>query len=421
TRQGCKRNERGGSAKLRCRKVNSHGLADPPRLQEARARWLGEVAVQESKLARVSGPAKVARGTSEVARRSCGAGKKVNSHGLADPPRLQEARARWLGEVAVQESKLARVSGPAKVARGTSEVARRSCGAGKKVNSHGLADPPRLQEARARWLGEVAVQESKLARVSGPAKVARGTSEVARRSCGAGKKVNSHGLADPPRLQEARARWLGEVAVQESKLARVSGPAKVARGTSEVARRSCGAGKKVNSHGLADPPRLQEARARWLGEVAVQESKLARVSGPAKVARGTSERTRQGCKRHERGGSAKLRCRKVNSHGLADPPRLQEARARWLGEVAVQESKLARVSGPAKVARGTSEVARRSCGAGKKVNSHGLADPPRLQEARARWLGEVAVQESKLARVSGPAKVARGTSEVARRTYCAGK
>ncbi|PKI45010.1 hypothetical protein CRG98_034599, partial [Punica granatum] len=484
TRQGCKRHERGGSAILRCRKVNSHGLADPPRLQEARARWLGDLAVQESKLARVSRPAKVARGTSEVARRSCGAGKKVNSHGLADPPRLQEARARWLGDLAVQESKLARVSRPAKVARGTSET-RQGCkrhergGSAilrcRKVNSHGLADPPRLQEARARWLGDLAVQESKLARVSRPAKVARGTSEVARRSCGAGKKVNSHGLADPPRLQEARARWLGDLAVQESKLARVSRPAKVARGTSEtrqgckrherggsailrcrkvnshgladpprlqeararwlgdlavqesklarvsrpakvargtseVARRSCGAGKKVNSHGLADPPRLQEARARWLGDLAVQESKLARVSRPAKVARGTSE-TRQGCKRHERGGSAILRCRKVNSHGLADPPRLQEARARWLGDLAVQESKLARVSRPAKVARGTSEVARRSCGAGKKVNSHGLADPPRLQEARARWLGDLAVQESKLARVSRPAKVARGTSE----------
>ncbi|PKI37441.1 hypothetical protein CRG98_042168, partial [Punica granatum] len=61
--------------------------------------------------------------------------------------------------------------------------------------------------------------------------VARGTSEVARRTCGAGK------------LQEARARWLDELAVQESKLARVSRPDKVARGTSEVARRTCGVGK----------------------------------------------------------------------------------------------------------------------------------------------------------------------------------
>ncbi|PKI48203.1 hypothetical protein CRG98_031405 [Punica granatum] len=327
--------------------------------------------------------------------------RKVNSHRLADPARLQEARARWLGELAVLERKLARVSRPSKVARGTSELARRTCGAGKKVNSHGLADPPRLQEARARWPSEIAVQESKLARVSRPAKVARGTSET-RQGCkrhergGLAKlrcrKVNSHGLADPPRLQEARARWPSEIAVQESKLARVSRPAKVARGTSET-RQGCkrhergGLAKlrcrKVNSHGLADPPRLQEARARWPSEIAVQESKLARVSRPAKVARGTSE-TRQGCKRHERGGLAKLRCRKVNSHGLADPPRLQEARARWPSEIAVQE-----------------------------INSHGLADPPRLQEARARWPSEIAVQESKLARVSRPAKVARGTSEVA--------
>ncbi|OWM74858.1 hypothetical protein CDL15_Pgr004625 [Punica granatum] len=42
------------------------------------------------------------------------------------------------------------------------------------------------------------------------------------------------------------------------------------------------------------------------------------------------------------GGSANLRCRKVNSHGLANLPRLQETRARWLGELAEQESKLAR-------------------------------------------------------------------------------
>ncbi|PKI40353.1 hypothetical protein CRG98_039256 [Punica granatum] len=73
--------------------------------------------------------------------------------------------------------------------------------------------------------------------------VARGTSEVARRTCGEGKKVSSHGVADPARLQEARARWLGELAVQESKLAGISRPGKLARGTSEVARRTCGAGK----------------------------------------------------------------------------------------------------------------------------------------------------------------------------------
>ncbi|PKI40558.1 hypothetical protein CRG98_039052 [Punica granatum] len=479
---------------LRCRKVSSHGLADPARLQEARARWLGELAMQESKLERLSRPRKVARGTSEVARRTgetrqgckrrerggsanlrCKKvnsngladparlqeararwlgelARKVSSHGLADPARLQEARARWLGELAMQESKLERLSRPRKVARGTSEVARRTgetrqgckrrerggsanlrCKKvnsngladparlqeararwlgelARKVSSHGLADPARLQEARARWLGELAMQESKLERLSRPRKVARGTSEVARRTgetrqgckrrerggsanlrC---KKVNSNGLADPARLQEARARWLGELA------------------------------RKVSSHGLADPARLQEARARWLGELAMQESKLERLSRPRKVARGTSEvarrtgETRQGCKRRERGGSANLRCKKVNSNGLADPARLQEARARWLGELAMQESKLERLSRPRKVARGTSEVARRTCGAG---NSHGLADPARMQEARARWFGELAVQESKLARVSKPGKVTRGTSDVARRTCGAGK
>ncbi|OWM91515.1 hypothetical protein CDL15_Pgr010133 [Punica granatum] len=61
---------------------------------------------------------------------------------------------------------------------------------------------------------------------------------------------------------------------------------------------------------------------------------------------------------HERGDLAKLRCKKVNSHGLADLARLHEARARWLGEFAVQESKLARVSRPGKVTRGTSDVAQ---------------------------------------------------------------
>ncbi|PKI70437.1 hypothetical protein CRG98_009168 [Punica granatum] len=532
-----KRHERGGSANLRCKKVNSNGLADPARLQEARARWLGELAVLESKLARVSRPSKVARGTSEVALRTCGAGKqerggsanlrcrKVSLHGLADPVRLQEARARWLGELALQEnlerlqeararrlgdlvahkSKLARVSRPGKVARSTGEVARRTYEAGKKVSSHGLADRARLQGARARWLSELAVQENKLARVSRPAKVARGRSAVARRTCGSRKKVRPNGLADPARLQEARARWLGELAMQESKLERVSRPHKVAGGTSEVARRTCDARKKVSSHGLetwqgckrherggsanlrckklnslglADPARLQEARARWLnelavqesklawvrnlarlqeararwlGELAVQEMKLARVSRLGKVARGTSEVAR-------RTSSARNETR-------SDLERLQEARARRLGELAVQESKVERVSRPGKVARGTSEVALRTCGAGKqsckrherggsanlrckKVNSNGLADPARLQEARARWLGELTVQEMKLARVSDlarlqeararwlgelavqesilsrvsrPGKVARGTSEVALRTCGAGK
>ncbi|PKI58482.1 hypothetical protein CRG98_021124 [Punica granatum] len=184
--------------------------------------------------------------------------RKVSSHGLADPARLQEARASWLGELALQESNLARVSRPDKVSRGKRDVGGGSASLRcKKVNSHGLADPARLQEARARWLGELAVQESKLARVSRPGKVTRGTSEVARRTCGAGKKVISYGLADPARLQEARARWLANL--------------------------RC---KKLNSHGLADPAWLQEARARWL---------------------------------------ANLRCKKLNSHGLAHPAMLQEA------------------------------------------------------------------------------------------------
>ncbi|PKI52044.1 hypothetical protein CRG98_027563 [Punica granatum] len=73
------------------------------------------------------------------------------------------------------------------------------------------------------------------------------------------------------------------------------------------------------------------------------------------------ERTRQGCKMHERAGSANLRSRKVNSLGLADPARLYEAQASRLGELAKQKSKLARVSRPGKVARGTSEQARRTC------------------------------------------------------------
>ncbi|PKI59662.1 hypothetical protein CRG98_019947 [Punica granatum] len=148
-------------------------------------------------------------------------------------------------------------------------------------------------------------------------------------------------------------------------LARVSSRRKAARGTSEVARRTCGAGKKVSSHGLADRARLQGARARWLGELAVQESKLARVSRPDKVARGRREQTRQDCKRHEGGGSANLRRRKVSSHGLENLARLREARARWLGELAVQESKVARVRRPGKVARDASEVARRTCDARK--------------------------------------------------------
>ncbi|PKI42485.1 hypothetical protein CRG98_037124 [Punica granatum] len=142
---------------LRCRKVSSHGLANLARLQVAGARWFYELAVQESKLVRVSRPGKVERGTSEVARRTCGAGKKVSSHDLADPARLQEARERWFGELALQESKLERVSRPCKVATGTSDVARRT------------------------------YEESKVARVSRPGKVARGMSEVARRTCGAGK------------------------------------------------------------------------------------------------------------------------------------------------------------------------------------------------------------------------------------------
>ncbi|PKI71347.1 hypothetical protein CRG98_008259 [Punica granatum] len=357
-------------------------------LQEARARWLGEPTVHEIKLARVSRSSNVARGTSEVARRTCGAGKKVGSHGLADPAKLQEAQARWLGELKVQESKLARVSRPNKVARGEQGgSANLRC---RRVSSHGLADPAKLQEARASWFGELAVQEN------------------------------------PARLQEARTRSLGELKVQGSKLARVSRPGKVAKSTSEEARRTLGAeselarvsrpnkvargerggsanlrcrkvnsdgladpGRKVSSHELADPAGFQEAPASWLGELALQEVNLARVSTPGKVARGTSEVARRTCGagKHEPGGSANLRCRKVNSHELANSAGLQEARARWLANL--------------------------RC---KKGNSHGLADPARLQEARGRWLNKLAEQESNLARISRPGKVARGTNEVARRT-----
>ncbi|PKI47273.1 hypothetical protein CRG98_032332 [Punica granatum] len=373
------RHEGGGSANLRCQKVISHGLAGPARLHEARARWLGELAVQESKLARISRPGKARQGCTRHERGGsanlrC---KKVNSHGLADPARLHEARGRWLSELAVPESNLARISRPGKVARGTSETRQgymRHEGGGsanlrcQKVISHGLAGPARLHEARARWLGELAVQESKLARISRPGKARQGCTRHERGGsanlrC---KKVNSHGLADPARLHEARGRWLSELAVPESNLARISRPGKVARGTSETRQgymRHEGGGsanlrcQKVISHGLAGPARLHEARARWLGELAVQESKLARISRPGKA--------RQGCTRHERGGSANLRCKKVNSHGLADPARLHEARGRWLSELAVPESNLARISRPGKVARGTSEVARRTCGARK--------------------------------------------------------
>ncbi|PKI41834.1 hypothetical protein CRG98_037775 [Punica granatum] len=320
SRPGCKRYERGGSANLRCKKVNPHGLADPTRLQGERAGRLGELAVQES-------CKRYERGGSANLR--C---KKVNPHGLADPTRLQGERAGRLGELAVQESNIARLSRPSKVERGTSDVARRTYGAGKgnerggsanvrcsKVNSHRLAD------------SEVCKRHE------------RGGSVNLR--C---RKLSSNGLAYPPRLQEVRARWLGELAVQES-CKRHEG-----RGSANLRSR------KVSSHGFADPARLQGARATRLGALAVQESNHARVSIPGKVARGTSDvarrtcgagklacsgyQTRPGCKWRERGGSANLRCRKVSSHGLADPARLREARARWLGELNVQESKLARVS-----------------------------------------------------------------------------
>ncbi|OWM70328.1 hypothetical protein CDL15_Pgr007993 [Punica granatum] len=144
--------------------------------------------------------------------------------------------------------------------------------------------------------------------------------------------------------------------------------------------------REVCSHGSADRARLQEARARWLGEHAVRESKLARV--------GRLGKTQHGCKRHERGASENLRCRKVNTHGLAVRTR----------QVCKRHE------------RGSSMNLR--C---RRVNSHGLADPARLQEARGRWLGELAAQEIKLARVSRSGKVARSTGEVARRTYEGGK
>ncbi|OWM84419.1 hypothetical protein CDL15_Pgr002284 [Punica granatum] len=314
--------------------------------------------------------------------------KKLNSHGLTDPARLKEARARCLGELTAEESNLARISRPDKVARGTSKT-RQGCKRHQKggsanlrfknVNSHQLADPARLKEARAMWLGELAVQEIKLARTrQGCKRHKRGGSANLRLW-----KVNPHRLDDPTMLKEARVRWLGELAVMES--------------TANL--RS----KKVISHGLADPARLHEARARWLGELAVQESKLSR--------------TQQGCKRHERGGSANLRCMKLNSHGLADRARLQEAPARWLGELKVQESKTAQTRLGYKRHEGGGSANLRC----KKVISHGLADPARLHDARARRLGELAVQESKLAGVSIPDKVARGTSEVARRACGARK
>ncbi|PKI35072.1 hypothetical protein CRG98_044541 [Punica granatum] len=537
---------------MRCKKVNSHGSADPARLQSARARWLGKLAVQEvnshkladltsfhgarlrwlgehavqeSKLARVSRPGQVAKRTSEVARQTCGAGKRheqgcsanlrctnLNSHMLADPARLQEARTRWLGELRcrkvnwhgladsawLQEART-RWLGELRCRKvnwhGLADSAwlqeARTRWLGelrcRKVNWHGLADSAWLQEARTRWLGELRCRKVNWHGLADSAWLQEArTRWLGELRC---RKVNWHGLADSAWLQEARTRWLGELAVQESKLAWLTRQGCKRHEPGGSANLRC---RKVNSHGLADPASLRGAREWWLNELEVQESKLAWVSRPGKVeigmrelvrrtcGAGKGEQTRQGYDRHEGGGSANLRCRKVNSHGSADPARLQGARARWFGELAVQEdparlqegrarllgklavqeikvarvsrpsmvargtsevfgelavqeSKLARVSRPGKVARGTSEVVRRTCGAGwherggsaslrcKKVNSHGLVDPARLQEARARLLGELAVQEIKLARVSRPSKVARGTSEVVRRTCGAGK
>ncbi|PKI62933.1 hypothetical protein CRG98_016672, partial [Punica granatum] len=229
TGQGCKRHERGGSANMRCGKVSSHGLADSARLQGARAWRLDELGVQECKLARVSRPSMVARGTSETWQgckwheRGGSANlrfQKVNSHGLANPARLQEGRARWFGELVVQESKHARVIRPGKFARGTNEI-RQGCKKhgrggsanlrGRKVKSHGLADS-------ASYKGHE-----------------HGGSMNLRF-----RKVSSHGLADPARLQEAWARWLGELAREESQVA-----------------------------GISRLGKLQGARARWLNELAV--------------------------------------------------------------------------------------------------------------------------------------------------------
>ncbi|PKI63125.1 hypothetical protein CRG98_016485 [Punica granatum] len=316
-RQGCKRHGGGGSANLRCRKVCAHWFADPARLQEAWGRWLSELAVQERKYARTGllirqGCKRHGGGGSANLR--C---RKVCAHWFADPARLQEARASRLGKLAFQENKRARVSRPGKVARGTSEVARRTCGAGKyartgllirqgckrqegggsanlrckKVSSPGLADPAWLQEARARWLGERVGQEIKLARVSshGLAYPAR-LQEARARWLGELKVlVSSHGLAYPARLQEARARWLGELKVLVSSHG-LAYPARL----QEARARWLGELKVlVSSHGLAYPARLQEARARWLGELKVLVGKFARVSIPGKVARGTSEVARR--------------------------------------------------------------------------------------------------------------------------------
>ncbi|PKI35067.1 hypothetical protein CRG98_044536 [Punica granatum] len=190
------------------------------------------------------------------------------------------------------------------------------------------------------------MQESKLELVSRPRKVARGTSEVARGTCGAGKKVISHGIADPARLQEAQARWLGELAVQEkSKLARVSGSGKVARGSNEVARRTCDARKQTRTssptpQGCKRHERDGSANMRCMKGNSLGLADLARFQG------------------HERGGSANLRCRKVSSRGLADQARWPEAWARWLGELTRQESKIARISRLGKVASAKCVVAQ---------------------------------------------------------------
>ncbi|PKI55973.1 hypothetical protein CRG98_023629 [Punica granatum] len=106
------------------------------------------------------------------------------------------------------------------------------------------------------------------------------------------------------------------------------------------------------------------------------------------------EQARQGCKKHERAGSANLRSIKVNSHGRADSARLQEARASRLGVLARHESELARTRQDCN----KHEPAGSAILRGMKLNSHRRADSARLQEARASRLGVLARHESELAR-----------------------
>ncbi|PKI62272.1 hypothetical protein CRG98_017336 [Punica granatum] len=85
------------------------------------------------------------------------------------------------------------------------------------------------------------------------------------------------------------------------------------------------------------------------------------------------------------------------------------------------ESKLARVSRPGEVARRTSEQVRRTCEAEKITRTGGQTQQRCKRHERACSVNLLSRKKSKLALVSRPGKVARGTSEQARRNFEAEK